>query len=196
MDNDDDMLDLFGDEAVSDIVDRIKDDSNEFGISLNDLGPQVDGLSPETPALFARLDEAYRTGCCQRLAWSKTGAISYISSDRRRILLRTSLRNRETHQWELTDDLPEPISAPDGVCFTHIQWSRLGLDLVALDQYGNHHIYTLVFALDRLQAQRLSIPQLAQSPSPVIGIHWLPIFPQQFRASQSEESSRSMPDNY
>ncbi|GAM82302.1 hypothetical protein ANO11243_002810 [Dothideomycetidae sp. 11243] len=64
MDNDDDMLDLFGDEAVSDIVDRIKDDSNEFGISLNDLGPQVDGLSPETPALFARLDEAYRTGCC------------------------------------------------------------------------------------------------------------------------------------
>ncbi|KAF2157753.1 hypothetical protein K461DRAFT_290037 [Myriangium duriaei CBS 260.36] len=180
---DHDMLDLFGEDSVKDGVGKFEDTDPKLDDELDKWKAPLGTSLPEAPQLFHRLDESYRSGCCQRLAWSKTGTISYISSDRRKIILRTTIRDSKTNAWVLTDDLIEPVKADEGVRFTHIQWSRLGLDLVALDQYGHYHIYTLVYALDRLRGQIALASQSQNVSTPIVGLHWLPIYPQQFRAT-------------
>ena len=139
-----------------------------------------------SPATFLNL--------CRRLAWSKTGLIGSLSTDQRTISLRAVCRDRKTKQWTLTDELHDPIQAPPGLNFTHIEWSGLGIDLLALDQHGHCHIFTLMHALNRFQPQKINTSNQSPSPATVVGTHWLPIHPQQFPVSVSTPSLQGFPD--
>ncbi|KAG8625733.1 hypothetical protein KVT40_006134 [Elsinoe batatas] len=160
---DDAMLDLFGEDAVNDGL---------AALQVQD---------PESAAVLQRLDQLQTSGCCQHLTWSKNATLAYISADGRTINFRLVVRDPETLLWAFTSDSPAPITAQDDVQFVHVQWSSVGLDLVALDQYGRPHLYQLAFALDRVQPHTLSLPPPTDDLNTVVGLHWLPVHTIQFR---------------
>ncbi|PNS19940.1 peptidyl-tRNA hydrolase [Sphaceloma murrayae] len=170
---DDAMLDLFGEDAV--------------GEGLATLHTQ----EPESASTLLRLDQQRRSGCCQRLTWSKNATLAYISEDNRHVRFRLVIRDPEKQRWVLSNDSPSKVTAPDDAYFVHIQWSSVGMDLVALDQYGRPHLYQLAYALDRLAPHTFTLQQPADDLSTVVGLHWLPVHPNQFRPPNVSVGSRS-----
>lgn len=83
--------------------------------------------------------------------------------------------------WSLSDASPQPLVAPDGVTLVHLEWSSLGLDLVAFDFFGNAYFYTLAFALGRMQQHPANLVEEHSDVGVVVGLHWLPIYPNQFK---------------
>lgn len=117
----------------------------------------------------------------RQIAWSKTGSIARITTDGTRIAFRAVVRDSKSGIWSLSSESPEPVHAPENVVFTHIEWSGLGLDLVALDQTGMPHLYTLALALGRVQPCTTQFSDVQGDLGAFAGLHWLPIFPTQFK---------------
>lgn len=129
----------------------------------------------------------------RRLAWSKLGCIAQLSDGK--IIFRAVVRNQETGLWSLSPEQPRPIVAPQGVTFVHIEFSSLGLDLVAFDQHGYPHVYTISFALDRMNPQPVNAAHLRDDMNVVVGIYWLPMYPGQFKVGCHTILRRSISDS-
>jgi len=125
---------------------------------------------------------------CRRLAWSKTGSIARIVSDGSKITFQAVVRSPDTGIWSLSDESPQPIIAPENVFFQHLEWSNLGLDLVALDQNGCPHLYAIAFALDRLQPHTVHLKNGTDDLSAAVGLHWLPLHPSQSKVPRIQPS--------
>lgn len=102
-------------------------------------------------------------------------------------MFRTSIHDQVTGRWSLSDAFPDEIESPDGRFFEHIQFNTSGFELAAIDNSGEIHLYTGTGILSRM------LP----SPSPsshgsqdgrgidaVVGLHWLPLFPNDFRVRE------------
>ena len=96
------------------------------------------------------------------------------------------LRDQTTGNWRLSDESKHPVLASEGKKFVHIQFNGIGNDVAVVDHLGILHMYTLSHGvLSRMQ----HVPNGAvQSDGrseldAVVGMHWLPIWPTEFRVS-------------
>ena len=96
------------------------------------------------------------------------------------------MRNLRTGLWDLTPESKFPVEAPDGITFEHLQFSGIGIDLAVVDSRGAVHVYTLIGALGKMRAAPSSVQPIEGGGSDldaVVGMHWLPLHPMEFKVS-------------
>lgn len=132
------------------------------------------------------------TGSPRKLAWSNTGGVAKISEDGVKISLHSSLHNRKTGTYELSRQSKHSIDAPEGRHFVHIQFSGIGTEIAAIDGHGGLHVYSIAGAIGRMPPSLLD-PATANNEKSdldmVVGMHWLPLWPMEFKVSLRLHSS-------
>jgi len=122
----------------------------------------------------------------RKLAWSNAGYLAQISRDGGKIVFRTVIRDQKSGSSDLSEESNYPLTAPEGLSFVHIQFSGLGADMAATDNYGGVHVYTMSGVLGRLQAVPVDVSVDVGDRTEldaVVALHWLPIWPAEFRVS-------------
>jgi mediator of RNA polymerase II transcription subunit 16, fungi type len=120
------------------------------------------------------------------LAMSSTGSIAHIVETGRKIEFTALSRDTKTGHWDLTEPSKTPSIAPAGRSFKHIQFSGIGIDLAVADDLGLVHIYTIQAPLGRMVPAAHAIPSNEGERGDldaVVGLHWLPTYPTEFRVS-------------
>jgi len=124
----------------------------------------------------------------RKLAWSNTGSIAQISDDCGKITFRTLQRDQKIGTWKTSEASNHAIIAPERRRFVHVQWNGLGIDLAVVDDLGAVRVYSMLGAVGRMhiaQGDFLSQDDHHSGIDAVIGMHWLPLYPNEFRVSQS-----------
>lgn len=139
-------------------------------------------MTPPIKGLAQRIDELHESGCCQKIAWSKSGCVASITPDGRGVNLRAFFRNSSDGKWILGEEIPLKIpQAHDDFPFVHISWGHIGTDLAVLDAAGRIFIFTNMYALGRMMMTRVSTIDQEDEMGAVVGMHWLSIIPHQQR---------------
>ena len=102
-------------------------------------------------------------------------------------MFRALIRDQKTGAWSLTEESQHPILAPEGTVFEHVQYSGIGIDLSVADSHGSVHVHTLVGALGNMPLAPSNINPSEQCRGDldmVVGLHWLPVYPTEFRVSR------------
>lgn len=102
------------------------------------------------------------------------------------------MRNLKTGVWDLTPESKFPVLAPEGVTFEHLQFSGIGIDLAIVDSRGLVQVYTLIGALGKMRAAASNVLPGDGSGGDldaVVGLHWLPLYPMEFKVSVSKTLS-------
>ncbi|KAK2861130.1 hypothetical protein FQN49_004519, partial [Arthroderma sp. PD_2] len=148
-------------------VDDLFGDSGGLELSLTAAVP--------AKALPARIDELRLLGCCQKIAWSKMGAIAYIAPDGTKAFLRNLSCNPENGKWGLSDGDPEhPIAeAQGGHTLVHLSWNESGTDLAVIDSCGRISIIGMSVALNVLIQSRPAILDSDDDGNQPVGLMWL-----------------------
>jgi mediator of RNA polymerase II transcription subunit 16 len=122
----------------------------------------------------------------RKLAWSNTGSVARISSDRRKVTFCVFVEDPKTGAWAPGKESPHPIHAPEGSHFVHVQFSSLGHDLVVLDDVGLAHMFIAPTGLGRMHvsATDFGFDRTGRSSmDAVVGLHWVPVWPTEFKVS-------------
>lgn len=94
----------------------------------------------------------------------------------------------KTGAWVPGKESPYPLRAPEGSHFVHVQFNALGHELAVVDDVGLVHLFIAPTGLGRthVSATEFGFDRTGRSNSDAIaGLHWLPIFPTDFRVSDS-----------
>lgn len=124
----------------------------------------------------------------RKLAWSNAGSLAQIVDEGRKIAFRALMRNQKTGDWSLTEISKSPIPAPEGTTWEHIRFNGVGIDLSAVDSHAGVHVFTLMGALGNMVAAQSNVNQGDGPKSEldaVVGLHWLPMFPTEFKVCHS-----------
>ena len=128
------------------------------------------------------------TDADRKLAWSNTGSLALIRGNGGEITFRTLQRDQTTETWKTSDVSRHSIVAPEGRQFVHVQWSGLGIDLVTVDDLGAVQVYSMAGAIGRMQPAQgdiFSDDDHRSGIDAVVGLHWLPLYPSEFRVSKT-----------
>lgn len=126
------------------------------------------------------------TASDRKLAWSSTGCIAEVKDDGRKVVFRALVRKRKTGAWPLSNESEYPIVASEDARFQHMQFSNMGTDLAVIDNHGQVLVHTLTGPLGRmpLAPHNISRSEVPRSDGDaVVGLHWLPVFPSEFKVS-------------
>jgi mediator of RNA polymerase II transcription subunit 16, fungi type len=126
----------------------------------------------------------------RKLAWSSAGSIAQISDDGSKITFRVMIRDQKSGDWNLSSPTKAVIHAPEGTEFVHLQFNGQGVDLAAADNLGGVHIYVMMGVLGRMQLSPAdgSVNEGQRSElDAVVGLHWLPMFPLEFKVGSFAE---------
>lgn len=138
--------------------------------------------TPPVKKLAQRLDELGESGCCQKIAWSKSGCVASITRDGRGVNLRAFQRNPTDGKWVLGDEAPLQIpSVHEEFPLVHVSWGHLGVDLAVVDAAGRILVYTAAQAADRMKLSREPFSDHESESNALVGLHWLPVAPQQVK---------------
>ncbi|OJD37608.1 mediator of rna polymerase ii transcription subunit 16 [Diplodia corticola] len=138
--------------------------------------------TPPVKRLAQRLDELGESGCCQKIAWSKSGCVASITRDGRGVNLRAFQRNPVDGKWILGDEAPLHIpSVHEEFPLVHVAWGHLGVDLAVVDAAGRILVYTAAQAADRMKLSREPFSDHESESNALVGLHWLPVAPQQVK---------------
>ncbi|KAF2667544.1 hypothetical protein BT63DRAFT_294707 [Microthyrium microscopicum] len=135
--------------------------------------------APPLHGLNQRLDDLSRGSCCQRLAYSREGAIAAISKDSKSISISILSRNPRHGTWSLkplnviTPELGDEGSAS----IVHIAWSPLGGDLAIVDDAGQICIYRSFQVLGQMRLQPQKSLVIEHDFRSIVGFHWFGVFP-------------------
>lgn len=111
------------------------------------------------------------------MAWSRSGAIAYISDNGRKVFLRMLVCTVNDGKWALNDEKsPDLVTeAPGDYTYTHLSWNELGTDLAIVDSRGRIMTFAMSMALNALNLQKpAAIDNYDDMNSPV-GLMWLSI---------------------
>lgn len=100
------------------------------------------------------------------------------------------MRDQKSAKWSLSDTSRDSLQCPNGRRFVHVAFNGVGAEMAATDSQGGIHLYTMVGALNRMQpSPGHSVPAQCDGSDldVVVGLHWLPIYPTEFRVSLSLE---------
>jgi mediator of RNA polymerase II transcription subunit 16 len=111
------------------------------------------------------------------VAWSRTGAIAYVSEDGQKVLLRHLTRRPDDGTWSLSDESPSNliVDAHGAHTFIHLCWSDMGADLAVVDSCGRISVFTTSLALNALAQQRSSAIDPDDDGNQPVGLMWLSV---------------------
>ncbi|KAH7026556.1 RNA polymerase II mediator complex subunit Sin4 [Microdochium trichocladiopsis] len=139
-------------------------------------------LPPRPPSkrLHQRLDELRRSGCCQGVAWSKTGTIASISPGGHSLELRYLCADPKTAQWGLSDATHfTPSTSFPGGPIVHLTWSptNTSSELAVIDSVGRTSIFNFATNLNRPSRVRGWDTDPVDDLHMVVGSYWLNLMP-------------------
>ncbi|KAL1954471.1 hypothetical protein VTO42DRAFT_1147 [Malbranchea cinnamomea] len=151
-------------------VDDLFGDPTSLELSLASTVPTVRHL-PQ------RFDELRLSGCCRKIAWSRTGTIAYISEDGQKVFLRLLVYKTDHAKWSLDDDNPGNLitEAHDDHTFTHLCWNELGTELAIVDSCGRISTFAMSIALNALSSQKPATIDPCDDGNYPVGLMWLSI---------------------
>lgn len=107
-----------------------------------------------------------------------------ITRDGRGVNLRAFQRNPTDGKWVLGDEAPLQIpSVHEEFPLVHVSWGHLGVDLAVVDAAGRILVYTAAQAADRMKLSREPFSDHESESNALVGLHWLPVAPQQVKVS-------------
>ncbi|KPM43886.1 hypothetical protein AK830_g2704 [Neonectria ditissima] len=160
---------------------------NAMPVGLNDVDDLFgDGVGLSLPAgrtqskqLHQRMDELRSRGCCQAVAWSRTGTIASITPDGLSVELRCLRRNPENGSWDLSDPTKcHLVSGSATIPIVHLAWAGTSTpDLAVIDSIGRVTIVSFSIALNHPYLQRKWDTDSIDDMHGVMGAYWLGIAP-------------------
>ncbi|KAI3586589.1 mediator complex, subunit Med16 [Fusarium oxysporum f. sp. albedinis] len=165
---------------------------NPMPVELNDVDDLFgDGVGLSLPAraqskqLQQRMDDVRIRGCCQTVAWSRTGTIANITPDGQNLELRFLRRSPEDGSW----DLSEPTTCPfvkglPTIPIVHLVWAGTSSpDLAVIDAVGRVSIVSFSISLNHPFPQRKWDADPTDDVHTVVGAYWLNVSPPNQQAS-------------
>ncbi|KAK7449381.1 RNA polymerase II Mediator complex subunit Sin4 [Colletotrichum acutatum] len=155
-------------------------------LDVDDLfGDGVGGLSlhtarPPTKHLRQRIDELRTRGCCQGVAWSRSGSIASVSPDGKTLEARFLRSHPDNGDWGLSEPTKvDLISINPSSPIIHLAWaSTASPELAVIDATGRVAILTYSITLNRPFATRKWDHDPSDDLHAIVGSYWLPLAPQ------------------
>lgn len=145
--------------------------------------------------LFLTFDFVFQLTLPQsKLVWSSAGSVARIAEDGKEIHLHVLARHPKTGVWALTKASKQPIVAPEGIIWEHLQFSGTGLDLAAADNFGSVHMFTWQGKLNHMPpTTHITGPPINARPEldAAVGLHWLAVYPAEFRVSDDASTMQN-----
>ncbi|OLN95927.1 Mediator of RNA polymerase II transcription subunit 16 [Colletotrichum chlorophyti] len=154
-------------------------------LDVDDLFGDGVGLSlptarPITKPLRQRIDELRTRGCCQGVAWSRSGAIASISPDGRSLEARFLRSHPDDGEWGLSEPAKVDLISINATSpIVHLAWaSTASPELAVIDATGRVAILTYSITLNRPFATRKWDNDPSDDLHAIVGSYWLPLAPQ------------------
>ncbi|EEQ90336.2 RNA polymerase II Mediator complex subunit Sin4 [Blastomyces dermatitidis ER-3] len=135
----------------------------------------LEGAAPTIKGLPQRLDELRLSGCSQKIAWSKLGAIAYVSQDGQKVLLRCLHCRPDNGKWTLSEESPinQIVDIHGGHTVVHLLWNESGSELAIVDSCGRIAIVTIMMSLNTVNQPRQASIDPDDDLAQPVGLMWL-----------------------
>lgn len=159
---------------------------NPMPVDLNDVDDLFgDGVGLSLPVrsqskqLHQRMDELRSRGCCQTVAWSRTGTIASVTPDGLTVELRYLQRNPDNGSWDLSEPTPcDLVSGSPTIPIVHLAWAGTSVpDLAVIDAIGRVTILSCSISLNHPHLQRKWDSDSIDDMHSIMGAYWLSIAP-------------------
>ncbi|KAF4464866.1 mediator of rna polymerase ii transcription subunit 16 [Fusarium albosuccineum] len=159
---------------------------NPMPVDLNDVDDLFgDGVGLSLPVraqskqLQQRMDELRSRGCCQAVAWSRTGTIASITPDGQTVELRYLRRHPDNGAWDLSEPTTcTHVKGTPAIPIVHLAWAGTSSpDLAIVDAVGRVTIVSFSISLNHPYLQRKWDTDPIDDVHAVVGAYWLTITP-------------------
>ena len=135
---------------------------------------------PPTKELGQRLDHLRRRGCCQSVAWSKTGTIASITPDGRSIEFRFLRCHPDDGSWNLSEPtVCDIVTGTENFPLVHLAWATTGNPEIAIfDSAGRVTILVFSTAVNKSFQVRKWDADPIDDLNAIVGCYWLSLMPQ------------------
>ncbi|KAF6814593.1 mediator of rna polymerase ii transcription subunit 16 [Colletotrichum sojae] len=145
------------------------------------VGLTLQTSRPPSKQLRQRIDDLRTRGCCQGVAWSKSGVIASISADGRSLETRFIRSHPDDGEWGLSEPTKiDLITTSPSSHIVHLAWaSTASPELAVIDATGRVSILTFSMNLNRPFATRKWDQDPVDDLHAVVGCYWLALAPPQ-----------------
>ncbi|KAF4984834.1 hypothetical protein FZEAL_62 [Fusarium zealandicum] len=150
---------------------------------VDDLFGDAVGLSlpvrAQSKQLQQRMDDLRNRGCCQAVAWSRTGTIASITPDGQNVELRYLRRHPYNGSWDISDPTTcHLVKGTPAIPIVHLVWAGTSSpDLAIIDAVGRVTIVSFSISLNHPFLQRKWDTDPVDDVHAVVGAYWLSIAP-------------------
>lgn len=157
---------------------------NAVPVDLNDVDDLFgDGVGLSLPdrshnkPLSLKVDDLRNRGCCQTLAWSKSGTIATISADGQYLQHRFLRCNPLDGTWDLSQPTTcELLKGSPGIPLVHLEWGATNIpELAIIDAVGRVVIVSFSISLNHPFITRKYDTDPIDDANAVVGAHWLAV---------------------
>ena len=160
---------LFGDPNI------LADASMDVALDSTNL-QHLQPIQAPAKGLAERLDQLGSSGCCQKVSWSRHGAIAYITKTGCGIKMRCLRYSPKGRRWALSEEfnISEDSENASQLKFVHLEWNYIGGDLAAIDEMGRISIFTMAFhAINQITQSRSASSDAENELDQPVGFYWL-----------------------
>ncbi|RFU79222.1 mediator of rna polymerase ii transcription subunit 16 [Trichoderma arundinaceum] len=159
---------------------------NTVPVDLNDVDDLFgDGVGLSLPdrshnkPLSLKVDDLRSRGCCQTVAWSKSGTIASITPDGQYLQHRFLRCNPLNGSWDLSKPTTcELVKGSPGIPLVHLEWGSTNLpELAIFDAVGRVVIVSFSLSLNHPFITRKYDTDSIDDANAVVGAHWLAVAP-------------------
>ncbi|KAF7557671.1 hypothetical protein G7046_g5986 [Stylonectria norvegica] len=153
---------------------HLQDVDDLFG----DGGLSLSVRAPSTQ-IHQRMDELRGRGCCQAVAWSRTGTIASITPDGLTVELRYLRRHPSNGSWDLSESTNCPfVKGSPTIPLVHLAWAGTSSpDLAIIDAVGRVTIVSFSICLNNPYGIRSWDADSIDDMHAVVGAYWLNTLP-------------------
>lgn len=133
-------------------------------------------ISASLKGLPQRVHEAQTSGCCQLIAWSKTGCVAYVAPDGKSVKLAFLSYDPQEQSWSLNDraGLDKSITSDKKHPIVSLLWSPNLMDLAIADAAGRitvvNHSY---MSMNSVAILRNAADDQENDLNQPVGMYWL-----------------------
>ncbi|KAL7786186.1 mediator complex, subunit Med16 [Trichoderma ceciliae] len=159
---------------------------NSVPVDLNNVDDLFgDGVGLSLPdrshnkPLSLKVDDLRSRGCCQTLAWSKSGTIATISPDGQHLQHRFLRCHPLNGIWDLSKPTTcELVKGSPGIPLVHLEWGSTNIpELAIIDAVGRVVIVSFSISLNHPFITRKYDTDTIDDANAVVGTHWLAVAP-------------------
>ncbi|QUC18758.1 uncharacterized protein UV8b_02999 [Ustilaginoidea virens] len=129
--------------------------------------------------LQQRLDDVRNRGCCQAVAWSRSGTIASLTPDRQNLELRFLRSHPDSGAWGLSEPTTcDLVKGTSTVPLVHLEWSTTNSpELAVVDAAGRVAIVSFAISLNHPFITRKWDADSIDDCHGIVGCFWLPTAP-------------------